>query len=292
MLAGRHVHAPVQPERGLTNGPDFPEKRGAIVLIQEHRAGSVPWIRRVRLDTRSRAYDANSRSFGIRRQETAQTHVAGARAKKQFDQRQLVSLVQVLLNAASTLGQATTSMGEDKLKKKLSAGHIGEDWMDSDAFCELQPIIGLTSRYDRFDEWENEEHRNLIPAEPAKSTLGGLILLELSSYGWRLGSHGRLDRWQKNIENHVQPHSVLEHHTAHIPLLRNASAKLKKLSATLCLNEADNEFLVESTRSLLKPWDSMSFGWSGTGREKAIDVKTLLKVQPLSRVEYVSQRGS
>ena len=59
----------------------------------------------------------------------------------------------------------------------LSAGHIGEDWMDSDAFCELQPIIGLTSRYDRFDEWENVEHRNLIPAEPAKSTMGRLILM-------------------------------------------------------------------------------------------------------------------
>ena len=26
-------------------------------------------------------------------------------------------------------------------------------------------------------------------------------------------------------------------------------------------------------RSLLKPWDSMSFGWSGTGREKATGAK-------------------
>ena len=68
-------------------------------------------------------------------------------------------------------------MGEDKLRKQLSAGHIGEDWMDPDAFCELQPIIGLTSRYDRFDEWENVEHRNLTPAERAKSALGGLILV-------------------------------------------------------------------------------------------------------------------
>ena len=38
-------------------------------------------------------------------------------------------------------------------------------------------------------------------------------------------------------------------------------------------------------RSLLKPLDSMSFGWSGTGREKVTGAKTELKMQPLSRVE-------
>ena len=49
-----------------------------------------------------------------------------------------------------TFGQATTSADEDKWMKQLSAHYIGKDWLDSDAFCELQPITGLTSRYDRF----------------------------------------------------------------------------------------------------------------------------------------------
>ena len=39
------------------------------------------------------------------------------------------------------------------------------------------------------------------------------------------------------------------------------------------------------------PSDSTSFGWSGTGRDKATDAKTELKVRSLSRVECVSQRG-
>ena len=94
--------------------------------------------------------------------------------------------------------------------KQLSAYHIGKNWLDSDAFCELQPIIGLTSQYDKFDEWENVEHRNLILAKPAKPTLGGLILANCEAWNEDLVRVGRSDRWRKDIENHVQRHGVNE----------------------------------------------------------------------------------
>ena len=132
------------------------------------------WIRRVSLGHAIRTTTATAEAFEFDGKKQLKQTWPVQRSSSTKSQRQLVSLVQVLLKTANTLGQATTSMGEDKLRKQLSAGHIGEDWMDSDAFCELQPIIGLISRYDRFDEWENVEHRNLIPA---KSTLGRLILM-------------------------------------------------------------------------------------------------------------------
>ena len=124
--------------------------------------------------------------------------------------------------------------------KQLFAYHTGKDWLDSDAFCELQPIIALTSRYDRFDEWENVEHRNLIPAKPAKSTLGGLIL-------------ANCEAWNEDVvrmdvqTDGEKTHGVHERARTHIPSLAIASAKLKTLSVTPCLNEANNEYMVEST---------------------------------------------
>ena len=137
--------------------------------------------------------------------------------------------------------------------KQLSAYHIGKDWLDSDAFCELQPIIGLTSRYDRFDEWENVEHRNLIPAKPAKPTLGGLILANCEAWNEdlvRMDVQTDGEKTSKIMSNLTVHTREREHHTAHIPSFGIASAKLKTLSVTLCLNEANNEYMVESTTSL------------------------------------------
>ena len=45
-----------------------------------------------------------------------------------------------------TFVQATTSVDKDKRMQQLSAYHIGKDWLDSDAFCELQPIIANGKR--------------------------------------------------------------------------------------------------------------------------------------------------
>ena len=139
------------------------------MLVQEHRAGSVQSALGYDGDQEHTTATAEAFEFDGKKQLKQTWPVHAQKSSSTMSQRQLICLVQVLLKTASTLCQATTSMGEDKLKKQLSAGHIGEDWMD-----ELQPIIGLTSRYDRFGEWENVEHRKLIPAEPAKSTLGGL----------------------------------------------------------------------------------------------------------------------
>ena len=85
--------------------------------------------------------------------------------------------------------------------------------MDSDAFCELQPIISLDRH--RFDEWENVEHRNLIQAEPVKSTLGGLILANCVAWNEDLV---RMDVWtdgEKTSKTMSNPTVYTRERTSH-----------------------------------------------------------------------------
>ena len=145
-----------------------------------------------------------------------------------------------------TSDQATTSVDEDKWMKQLSAYHIGKDWLDSDAFCELQPIIGLASRYDRCDEWENVEHRNLIRAKLAKPALEGLILANCEAWNEdlvRMDVRTDGEKTSKIMSNLTVYTREREHHTAHIPSFGIASATLKTLSVKPCLNEGNTEYI-------------------------------------------------
>ena len=100
-------------------------------------------------------------------------------------------------------------MDEDKWMKQLSAYRIGEDWMDSGSIRELQLINGVTDRHNKSVEWKDVERRNLISAELAKSTLGGLTLANCEVMD---GDLARMDVWTDG-ENASKTMSNLTVHT-------------------------------------------------------------------------------
>ena len=144
--------------------------------------------------------------------------------------------------------------------------------MDFGAFCVLQSINGLADWYDesrasnakRCDEWQNMESGDFVPADLVKSTLGGLIPANREVVDRNLVLIGIWTDGRETLiikSNLTLPTRETDHSTAHIPSLSVVAAKSESSSATLCPKVSAWWIML---RSLSKPWDSMSSGWSGT----------------------------